>query len=66
MLRLGPEQRRLFADHVPEPANFAAGTLLFGQFLTERPWSLTASLVGIVSYAVLMGIALFFAEGERQ
>jgi len=56
----------LFADHVPELANFAAGTLLFGQFLTERPWSLTASLVGIVSYAVLMGIALFFAEGERQ
>ena len=65
MLRLRPDQRRLFADHLPELANFAAGSLLFGQFLTERPWSLAAGLVGVVSYAVLMGIALFFAEGER-
>ena len=66
MLRLGPEQRRLFADHVPELANFAAGTSLFGQLLTEGPYSLRLTLLGLVSYAILMGIALFFARGKRQ
>ena len=66
MLRLGPEQRRLFAAHLPELANFAAGSLLFGQSLSERPYSLRLMLVGLVSYAVLMGIAVFFARGKRQ
>ena len=66
MRRLRPEQTSLFADHLPELANFAAGSLLFGQFLAERPYSLRLMLVGLVSYAALMGIALFFAGRQRQ
>jgi hypothetical protein len=56
----------LFANHLPELANFAAGSLLFGQFLSERPYSLRLVLVGLFSYAGLMGTALFFAgRGQR-
>lgn len=66
MLGLRPGQRTLMADHVPELANFAAGSLLFGQLLSEEPYSLKVALVGFVSYAVLMGLALFFATGEQQ
>jgi len=66
MLRLGPEQRRLFADHVPELANFAAGSLLFGQLLTERPYSLRLTLLGLLSYAVLRELRPFYARGKRQ
>jgi hypothetical protein len=52
--------------HVPQLANFAAGSLLFGQFLSERPYSLATAFVGILAWAVLIGITFFFAAGERQ
>ena len=43
---------------MPELANFAAGSLLFGQFLSDRPYSIRIGLVGVLGYAVLMGPAL--------
>lgn len=66
MVRLRPEQRRLFATHLPELANFAAGSLLFGQFLTERPYAVNVALLGVASYLVLMALALLSARGERR
>jgi hypothetical protein len=66
MLRLTSGQRRVLVENVPELANFAAGSLLFGQFLSERPYSLALALAGIVAWAALTGIALFFAAGERR
>ena len=66
MLRLRWEQRKLLADHVPELANFAAGSLTFGQFLSDRPYSPGVAGLGFAIYAVLMGLALRLAKEERN
>ena len=64
MVRLTRGHRRLVANHLPELANFAAGSFLFGQVLTDRPYSPLIALIGIVSWAVLFAVAMFFARGE--
>ena len=64
MLRLSPGQRRLVVANVPALGNVAAGSLLFGQFLSERPYSPTIALIGLVAWVVLFGIAFFFAAKE--
>jgi predicted RND superfamily exporter protein len=46
-------------------ANFAAGSLLFGQFLSERPYSPAVALIGLATWIVLFGAAFFFAAGEE-
>jgi hypothetical protein len=64
MVRLKPGQRRLLVAHIPPLANLAAGSLLFGQFLSERPYSPTVALIGVGTWVVLFGTALFFAAGS--
>jgi hypothetical protein len=63
MIRLKPAYRRVLVAHLPELANVAAGSLLFGQFLTHRPYSLVVAAVGIVAYVVLIG-ATFLAAND--
>lgn len=65
MLRLRPGQRKIISDHVPELANFAAGSFLFGQVLTDRPYSIAVALIGLIIWAALTGVALLFAKDER-
>ncbi|MBI2185735.1 MAG: hypothetical protein HYU37_01285 [Acidobacteria bacterium] len=60
-----PAQRRVLVAHLPELANVAAGSLLFGQFLTERPYSLLLALVGVVVWTILIGWVFVLAAGER-
>ena len=57
-------QRRLLVTHVPALGNLAAGSLLFGQFLAARPYSLALALIGCATWIVLFGLAFFFAAGE--
>jgi len=64
MVRLRPGQRRLLVAHLPGLANVAAGSLLFGQFLSARPYSPGIALLGLVTWIVLFGVAFFFAAGE--
>jgi hypothetical protein len=64
MVRLKPGQRRLLVAHIPPLANLAAGSLLFGQFLSERPYSLMVALIGFGTWFALFGIAFFFAAGS--
>lgn len=66
MIRLTNAQRRVLIAHVPELANVGAGSLLFGQFLSDRPYSLTLALVGVVLWLVLIGIVSVLAEGEQK
>jgi hypothetical protein len=56
MLRLTPARQRVLVAHLPELANVAVGSLLFGQFLTERPYSVALAVVGIAAWFALMGI----------
>ena len=64
MVRLTREQRRLAAAHLPELANFAAGSFLFGQVLTERPYSLAVAFIGFVVWCGIFGTAVFPAKEE--
>ena len=66
MLRLSAEHRRVLIQTVPELANFSAGSLIFGQFLSERPFSVTTAIGGVTAWFALIGVTFFFASGERR
>ena len=64
MLRLKPRQRELLIEKVPDIANLAAGSLVFGQILSGQAFSPLWALFGIVFWFVLFGLILFAASGE--
>ena len=66
MLRLKPVQRRVLVTHLPELANVAAGSLLFGQFLSERSYPLLLAFVGVAAWAILIGWVFVLAAGESH
>ncbi len=66
MIRLTTARRRVLIAHLPELANVAAGSLLFGQFLSERPYSLALALGGVVVWLLLIVAVFALAEGERK
>jgi len=66
MVRLKPGQRRLVVAHLPGLANVAAGSLLFGQFLSARLDFAAIALVGLVTWVVLSGVAFLFAAGDES
>ncbi|MBI3576739.1 hypothetical protein HY086_01730 [Candidatus Gottesmanbacteria bacterium] len=45
---LSPQVRSLWAEKTFELANIGAGALLFGQFFSEKGFSLPATIVGIL------------------
>ena len=54
MVELGPRQRALFAETLRDVANIAAGAMVFGQFLGERPLSPRVALLGLTVWAALV------------
>ena len=42
------KQRALVADKVFDAGNVAAGGMLFGQFLAQRPFSIVLAIAGLV------------------
>ena len=64
MLRLRRQQRRVLIDGLPELANFAVGSLFFGQFLSERPFSLALAAGSMAVWVALVGLTFFFAAAE--
>ncbi len=65
MIRLRSAQRRVLIAHMPELANVGAGSLLFGQFLRDRPYSLALAIVGVLVWLALIGFVSVLAEGEQ-
>lgn len=65
MLRLRPGQRRVLIDRLPELANFIVGSLFFGQFLIERPFSYALGVTSIALWVALMAATLSLAAGEE-
>ena len=64
MLELSPEQRVLLAETLRDVANLAAGAMLFGQLLTERPFSLSLGILGVALWGCLVAFAMAVA-GRR-
>ena len=64
MLRLKPRQRELLVEKMPDVANVAAASMFFGQFLSDRPFSLWLGLAGLAAWLLFWGLAFLFAGGE--
>lgn len=60
MLLLNRRQRTLLADKLIDVSNVAAGALIFGQFLGDRPFSLWLAISGSAVWLFLIacGVAL--------
>ena len=65
VLRWTDDQRRFVAERVGELANIAAGAMVFGQFLGDRPFSMLVGSVGMGAWIVLFVLATALA-GRTQ
>ena len=54
----------MLVAHLPELANVGAGSLLFGQFLSDRPYSVALSIMGVLEWSILIGVVFVLAAGE--
>ena len=58
MLELSPQQRTLFAETVRDIANVAGGAMMFGSFLSDRPFSLASATAGFAVWAAGVTFAI--------
>jgi len=65
MLRLTDAQRAVLVQAIPAVGQLAVGTLVFGQFLRQQPFSPWLALGGIALWFVFVGITVVFAGGKR-
>jgi hypothetical protein len=56
----------MLADKLPDAANLSAGALFFGQFLSDRPFSLMLAVSGIVSWFALFCWALLLGRKDDE
>ena len=66
MLVLKNEQRELLADKLPDAGNLAVGALFFGQFLSDRPFSIVLALCGVCAWVALVAEAVILAAGRED
>lgn len=55
---LNPKTREVWADKTFEFTNIGAGALLFGQFLSEKGFSVIATIFGLL--LVILGYVISF------
>jgi hypothetical protein len=56
------EQRELFAKGAVELGNIVAGAMIFGQFVSGNPPSITVMLLGILGASVFYRAAYGFSK----
>ena len=66
MLRLGRGPRRVLIERFPELANFIVGSLFFGQFLSESPFSWALAAGSVALWALLLGFWCYLATQEEK
>lgn len=66
MLRLRGGQRRLLIYVFRELANFGVLSLLFGQFVSERPFSVGLAVTSITLWTILIVFAFWLAAQEAE
>jgi hypothetical protein len=59
------KQRELLADKLPDGGNLAVGALFFGQFLSDRPFSIVMALCGIGAWVAVVVEAAILATGRE-
>lgn len=65
MVGLTGEQRRMLIHKLPDAANLTLGALVFGQFLSDRPFSAWWATAGAAGWLALLGWALWLGRGGR-
>ncbi len=66
MVRLTSRQREALIEKVPDVANLIAGSMFFGQFLTDRPFSAIIAMAGLSASVSLWVLALTLAKEDRR
>jgi hypothetical protein len=66
MLSLDETQRAILIEKVPDIANVAAGATVFGQAVSDRPFSFWLASTGLVVWTVLMTLTLLLARKEES
>jgi hypothetical protein len=64
MVEINKEQKKLYAEKILDLANIAVGALVFGQFVSDKPFSLLKAIIGIIALFLLYMIS--FALTERK
>ena len=65
MLRLTRRRRDVIVDKLPDAANIALGALVFGPFLSDRPYSLILAVIGLGIWSSLIVTTLLISEESR-
>jgi hypothetical protein len=65
MLRLTDAQRAVLIHAIPAVANLGIGTMVFGQFLRQKSFSIGLALSGLSVRLVLVGLTVILAGGKR-
>jgi hypothetical protein len=66
MLRLESGPRKVLIDRFPELANFILGSLFFGQFLSDRRFSLALAAASVARWALLLGLGCYLAAQDKE
>ena len=65
MLDWNPRQRTLVADKLFDAGNVALGAMLFGQFVSQQPFSFALALVGVVLWVTFFAISVALEKRSR-
>ena len=65
MLRLTDAQRAVLVQAFPAFGHLAAGTLVFGQFIRQQPFSVVLALSSMAIWIVFVCTTLFIAGGKQ-
>ena len=58
-------QRALVADKLFDAGNVAAGAMLFGQFVADRPFSFALAVVGIAVWVTFFAVSVGLERRRR-
>jgi len=65
MLRWKPRQRAILVTALPALANLGFGALVFGQAVSQRPFSAMMLSIGFVQWIILVATAWIIAGGDE-
>lgn len=65
MIELNAKRRALIADKLFDVANVGVGGMVFGQFLSEQPFSVVLALTGVAIWVTLFVVSVAI-EGRTR
>ena len=65
MLRFSERQRAVWIDTLSQTANLALAGMLFGQFVSERPFSTGLAIGGVCAWGALLLWSTLLARDKK-